>query len=178
MGQSPFALRWARPEDCSAIRQLIFRSFLEAQDSPRGLSPETLARRVLQRLDRLEELLVTQASFLVLVAVAPSGALAGCLLLDVEDIDRASGEPQAFIIYLAVAPPWRDGRLAKRLVRHAAHEAYKRGCRYLAAEVGLGPHGQLKTTQWLGFKPERCIVSIPCTPQGLPPAPGAKALQG
>ena len=110
--------------------------------------------------------------------VAPSGTLAGCLLLDVEDIDLASGEPQAFIIYLAVAPPWRDGRLAKRLVRHAAREAYKRGCRYLAAEVGLGPHGQLKTTQWLGFKPERCIVSIPCTPQGLPPAPGAKALQG
>ena len=165
-----WSVRRVRPEEWPRIRTLVVESLWSNTGFADGGEGVFRSRDAAERLDRMARLCSQENSeFEALAAVLPDGHIGGCILVDMLDIDPVSGRKRAFIIYLSVAAPWRDGRMARALIHKAAALAAARGVRRMAADVPVTRGSHLKTALYFGFRIDHCTVSIGCSEEGAVP---------
>jgi len=123
------SVRVGRDADRAFVRALGKRTAMDSVSSVRRASPPI----VLESYERLLEIVENQ-SHVALIA-EQAGVPVGFLLLLDGLADEVTGEPQAFVAYMAVEPAHRRAGVGAALMQAAEDEARSRALPYMALMV-------------------------------------------
>ncbi len=138
--------------DRAFIRDLGKRTAMDSVSPVRRASPGS----VLESYDRLLEIVEDQ-SHVALIAES-DGKPAGFLLLLDRLADEVTGEPQAFVAYMAVERAYRREGVGAALMRAAEDEARSRGLPYIALMVTEENAAAQALYATFGFVTERRLL--------------------
>lgn len=123
--------------------------------------------------DRLQKRFGADPHLVVIVAREDeTGRPAGYLLLETDEVEKSTGEPQSAIHDLAVEPDFWGRRVVHLLVESAAKETAGRGLRFMIGEVTASNRRTYLQALRLGFEVERHQIVMHCGPEGARPMPG------
>ncbi len=148
----PIDIRPARSGDRAFIESLGKRTAMDSV--PRGRSPDT--RVVLESYVRLLEIVYAQ-SHVALIAERDGVAVGFFLMID-EMPDEVTGDPQAFVAYMAVDPAHRAAGIGAALLERGEHEARERGLPYMALMVTEDNAAARALYERAGFRTERRLL--------------------
>lgn len=166
-------VRRGRRSDLPFIRELLVESLTESIPDRRDISGETIQEQANTNID-LEDMLSRRREFAFLVAVQQDTPT-GFLILELNDVEETTGEPQTLIYHLAVAPAFLGLRVDRLLLDEAARLTHQRGYRYMIGRISAGNRRALLTALRQGFEVERYQVVTACGPEGRAPMPGRSA---
>jgi len=122
-------IRGARADDRLFIETLGKRTVMDSVSAGRRPEPAS----VLESYDRLLEIVESQSHAIYIAEVADERA--GFLLMLDQLPDEVTGEPQAFIAYMAVELRFRGAGIGAALLQRAEDEARQRNLPYMALMV-------------------------------------------
>lgn len=163
-------VRRARRSDLDFVTELLIESLTESIPHPRDVTGEEIRDRARTELD-LKEMLASRREYAFLIATIDTDPV-GFLILELNQIEETTGEPQTLIYHLAVAPNYMGLRIDRVLINEAAKLTHSRGCRYMIGRISAGNRRALLTALRQGFELERHQVVIACGAEGKEPMPG------
>jgi ribosomal protein S18 acetylase RimI-like enzyme len=145
--------------DWSWIRKLAMDSAVHTLPPTRKVSVPALQARVQASLREL----ASDSDCKVLIAWEPStNTRLGYLILMLNQVDDASGEPQCAIHDLAVEANFRGTPAVRHLVQAATKLSAEHGFQYLVGEVTAENRRAYLKALRLGFQLERYRIVMPC----------------
>ena len=163
-------VRPASAADIPWIRHLAVESAIYGVPEGRDRPNEEVRQCVLEGLKDLGAVLESE-HLAVLVAEAAERPL-GYLVLRFGMIEPSTGDPQTYLVDMAVEKGAWGSNAAGALVRHAARLTAERGFRFMTAMVTAGNRRALLKAQRLGFEIERHALVMACGSEGPLPMPG------
>jgi ribosomal protein S18 acetylase RimI-like enzyme len=148
-------VRAARSGDREFIERLGKRTVMDSVPFARRPNPLS----VLANYDRLLEIVEGQ-SHIGLIA-EEDGTRAGFLLMLDGMPDEVTGEPQAFIAYMAVEPSSRGKGIGRALLAAAEDEARRRGLPYISLMVTEDNAAARAIYERAGYVTERRLLCKP-----------------
>ena len=155
-------IRIARPGDADAIRALASLCIANGIPATRDVPAEDVVQYCLQSYENLADQLRAQRDFVILVE-EQERVVTGYLMLDFSHVEPSTGEPQCYIVDLAVHPDKRGRFATHRLIKKAAQLARARGLKYLVGTVSSNNDRTLQLgLKALGFEVERVQIVKRC----------------
>ena len=142
----------AEPGDWAFIENLGKRTAMDSVSSLRHVEP----RVVLENYQRLLTIVADQ-SHIALIARSEVAEVGFLLMLD-RLPDEVTGDPQAFVAYMAVERASRGRGVGTALIRAAQDEARSRGLPYMALMVTEENTGAQALYARAGFVTERRLL--------------------
>lgn len=167
-----FLVRHGTPEDFPWIEDLGLRSIPYGVYYGRDITNDQVVRGARRSFSRLRRRLESDPSLVTLIAQTHDGEPVGYLLLETDEVEKSTGEPQAAILDLAVEPAFWGHRVVHVLVERATRETAERGLRYMIGEVTASNRRTYLQALRLGFEVERFQIVMHCGQQGRLPMPG------
>jgi GNAT superfamily N-acetyltransferase len=160
-------IREATLSDVPFVRSLAADSVVWSIPHTRKVDTAQVREQCRANLERLE-LELHRDDFKILIASDDSRSRpVGYLLLELNQIEPATGEKQAFIFDMAVRQDYWSQRVGHALVEAAASLAAARGLQYMTAQVTAANHRSLDpATGSLGFEIERHQIVRRLMPPG------------
>lgn len=163
-------VRPATAADIPWVRALLLDSCVYTVSEFRDLSNEKIREQRAAAQTDLEGML-TRTDFVILIA-DEAGQQTGYLILQFDVIESTTGEPQAYIYDIAVAPEHWGSKAYRALMLHAIKLAAWRGYRFLSGTITASNRRSLLAAQRLGCQIERYEMVVGCSLQGPVPMPG------
>lgn len=162
------AVRDATEKDLSFVKKLAVEAILHGVPYGRQTSNKVIQARVREQLRDLEP----DEDLVILIAYLPDdGRPIGYLILQLAELDTATGDLQSNVFDLAVLPSYWGTPAVRELVREAARRSARAGRPYMAGEVSAHNQRTYLQALRLGFELERFKIVMHCSEDGPVPLP-------
>jgi ribosomal protein S18 acetylase RimI-like enzyme len=161
-------VRDAQGSDIPFVRRLAQESILYTIPYGRTTQNSVVQARVRENLRGLEP----SEDMTVLIAYRQDNERAiGYLILQLNELDDATGDRQSYIYDLAVEPRYWGTPAVRLLVREAARRTHQAGLHYMSGEISAHNQRTYLQALRLGFELERLKIVMACDESGPAPLP-------
>lgn len=152
------AIRVGNANDITFVINLAIETAKYSVTPIRAINQELLAQRIELNLNNLAYNL-NDPNLKLLIAETDKQETVGYLILLLNNIEATTGEPQAFVVDLAVSEEYWGKFVWRHLLRKAEEIARSEGLSYIAGTISVNNIRSLKTVQkFLGYQIERYQV--------------------
>lgn len=162
------ATRDATESDLRFVRRLAAESILHTIPYTR-LTPNSAVQARVR--ENLRDLRPSEVMAILVAFRVDTAKPVGYLILQLDELDQATGDRQSYIYDLAVEPRYWGTPAVRLLVQEAARRTAQAGLSLMAGEISAHNQRTYLQALRLGFELERFKIVMGCSEQGPAPIP-------